>query len=82
MMQRKATTPRYFPSTISLIDTGAENSSGSVRARRSSLIRRMVTSGTTSSRMMAAVPNNGATITSVRPGGDCIIDICGCSLAY
>ena len=68
---RKATTPRYLPSTISVIDRGALNNRLRLRLRRSSLIRRMVSSGTITSHrtMVIQPPNTGTTTTSVSPGG-------------
>jgi len=58
------------------MESGAESSSGRVRARRSSLIERMVSSGITSSSTMVALEKSGATMTSVAPGGLSIVAIC------
>ena len=49
------------------MESGALNSSGRVLLRRSSVTRRMLMSGTTSSSTIAALPNNGVATTSVTP---------------
>ena len=61
-------TPRYLPSTISVMDIGALNSSVRVFARRSSEMRRMVSSGTTSSSRKAASVRKFGRMIRVAPG--------------
>ena len=59
--------PRYLPSTISLTRTGAESSSVRLPLRRSSLKRRIESSGTTSSMRKLATPNRLPATRSVTP---------------
>jgi len=69
MMARNSIMPRYFPSTISVMDTGDDINRLSVFSRRSALRLRMLITGTTISNMKATSANNGATTQSLTPGG-------------
>ncbi len=60
--------PRNLPSTISVIETGADMSSTMVWLRRSSAISRIARTGTANSNSAATVANTGAATSSVTPG--------------
>jgi hypothetical protein len=67
-----------LPSTICRRLTGADSRKVSVWLRRSSAMSRIDSSGTTSSRIVAAAPKTGATMISVAPGGSGYCASCGC----
>ncbi|MNC92378.1 hypothetical protein D3C83_87890 [compost metagenome] len=61
--------PKNFPSTMSVIETGADMRNTMVWLRRSSATKRMASSGTANSSTTAAVAKVGAMTSSVTPGG-------------
>ena len=65
---RKASVARNLPSTICVIDIGADMSMAMVWLRRSSATSRMVSNGTDISSTIEAMPNIGTATISVSPG--------------
>ena len=68
MTRKNPMTPKYLPKTMLVIETGEESSKGNVWLRLSSLIIRMVISGTTNSNTIPIHSNKFLTTISVKPG--------------